>query len=80
LNLIATTADATNNYVFTVQLPDGDVPVDAQLVPGANPALLGVFDSRQTWTAQYRVAQGGHVVLAVTESGTATMAWQAMLK
>jgi len=54
--------------------------VDAQLVPGANPALLGVFDSRQTWTAQYRVAQGGHVVLAVTESGTATMAWQAMLK
>jgi len=80
LEFLATTADATNNYTVTVQLPGGDVPINAQLVPGSNPALLGVLDDRQSLRMSYRAPQGSHFNVTLTETGTATMTWRATLK
>jgi len=80
LEFQATTADETNRYTVTVQLPGGDVPIDAQLVPGSNPALLGVLDERQTLRASYQARQGGHFNVTLTETGTATMTWRAVLR
>lgn len=62
---------AAANYAFTIQLPDGEVPVDNQAVPAINPAIVGVIDDRMCWMATYRVPQGGHVVVSLTETGTA---------
>lgn len=63
--------NATNNFVVSVSLPDGQTPFEAIAVPATNPALDGVLDSLQSLKANFPVAQGGHVVLNLTESGTA---------
>lgn len=73
-------ADATNAYNLTIQLPGGDVPVDNQIVPGNNPALGGVMDMRTLLSFTFRVAIGGHVVVSLTESGTAICTIEAVLR
>lgn len=80
LDFLADLNNATNNYVLTVQLPNGDVPVDGQLVPGANPALGGVLDERQLMRFSFRATQGGHFTVSLTESGAAICTWRAVLK
>jgi len=72
-------ADATNFYTLTIALPNGDVPVDAQLVPGTNPALAGILDERQLVRFSFRATQGGHFTVTLTESGTAVCAFRATL-
>jgi len=75
----ASLADATNNYVLTLQLPNGDVPVDGVIVPGNNPALGGVLDERTLLRMSFPAANGGHFVVSLTESGTAICIWRAVL-
>lgn len=73
-------ADATNSYALTIQLPGGDVPVDAQIVPGNNPALGGVLDDRTLLRMTFPASQGGHFSISLTESGTAICIWRAVLR
>lgn len=73
-------ADATNSYALTIQLPNGDVPVDGQLVPGTNPALAGVLEERYLLRLSFRATQGGHFTLTLTETGTAVCIWRAVLR
>jgi len=68
---LADAADATNNYAVTIQLPNGDTPLNSVLVPGSNPALAGVIDERQVLQVTYPIQQGGHAVVTLTETGTA---------
>lgn len=72
--------DATNNYTVTIQKPDGDVPVDAQVVPGTNPALAGILDDRELLQFTFNASIGGHFNVTLTESGTAVCTWRAILK
>lgn len=71
--------DATNNYTVTIQKPNGDVPIDAQVVPGTNPALAGVLDDRQLLRMSFNATQGGHFTITLTETGTAVCTWRAVL-
>ena len=80
LDVQADLADATNNYVLTVQKPDGDVPVDGQIVLGNNPALGGVLDERTLMRFTFRATQGGHFTISLTETGTAICTWRAVLR
>lgn len=80
IDLQASLADATNNYTATIQLPGGDVPVDAQIVPGNNPALGGVLDERTLLRFTFPASQGGHFTISLTEAGTAICTWRAVLK
>lgn len=80
LEFQASLADATNSYALTIQLPNGDVPVDSQIVPANNPALGGVLDERTKLSFVFRATQGGHFTISLTESGTAIAIWRAVLK
>ncbi len=71
--------NATNNFTVTIQLPNGDVPVDGQLVPGCNPSLGGVLDERTLLRFAFPATQGGHFNIALTETGTALCTWRAVL-
>ncbi len=71
---------AAAHYQFTIQLPDGEVPVDDQIVPAINPAVVGAIDDRQCWMATYRVPQGGHVTVSVTETGTTVLTAEFLLR
>ncbi len=76
----ANLANATNNYTVTLQLPGGDVPVDAQIVPGNNPSLDGVLDERTLLRFTFPASQGGHFNVSLTETGTAIAMWRAVLR
>ena len=74
--LQAQTADNTNQFTVSVQMPNGDTPLNNVLVPSCNPALPGVIDERQNLTVSFPISQGGHCVFSVTESGSTSMTWR----
>ncbi len=69
----ANLANLTNNYMASIQLPDGSTPMNGVLVPGAT---ADVVDDRQKLMATFAIAQGGHCVFGLTETGVATMIWR----
>ncbi len=73
-------SNATNNFVLTLQLPGGDVPIDAQQLLGTNPSLGGVLDERTLLRATYPAPQGGHFSVSLTETGAAIATWRAVLR
>lgn len=80
LDFLADLSNATNHWDISIQLPDGDVPVDGQQVLGSNPALGGVLDERQLQRYSYQARQGGHFTVSCTETGTAILTVRAVLR
>tara|TARA_Y100000385_G_scaffold133589_1_gene138682 strand:- start:1243 stop:1590 length:348 start_codon:yes stop_codon:yes gene_type:complete len=66
----------TNNFVVSVQMPNGDTPLNNVLVPGCNPSASGVIDERQNLTVSFPIMQGGHCVFSATETGTSNLTWR----
>ncbi len=79
IDVIAGIGAVANHYDITVQLPNGDVPVDAQQVPASNPALAGVMDERQLQRFSFRASQGGHFTVNLVLTGAGTAMWRAVL-
>jgi len=78
----ANLANATNNYSLTIQLPNGDVPVDSQIVSAGaevEGALGGQLDERTLMQFTFPASQGGHFTISLTETGTAVAIWRAVL-
>lgn len=69
-------ASAGSNYTVSVQMPNGDTPLNNVLVPGCNPALVGVIDERQNLTVSFPIMQGGHCVFSCTETGSTSLTWR----
>jgi len=65
-----------NNYAVSIQMPNGDTPLNNTLIPGCNPALNGVIDERQNLTVSFPIMQGGHCVFSCVETGTAQLSWR----
>lgn len=80
LRFLADLGDATNNYVLTLQLPDGSVPVDAQTVPASGAGTDMLMDERELLQFTFPAINGGHFTVSLTENGTATCAFQAILR
>lgn len=77
LEMQAQQSDGTNQFVVTIQLPDGSVPMDAVIIPdGATDGALNVDDK---YVIGFPVEQGGHVLVQAVESGTAIMMIRATL-
>lgn len=69
--------DGTNRYVASVQLPNGNTPMNATRVPcGNSTGLAGVLDERTALIATFAVGQGGHSVFSVVETGDAEVTWR----
>lgn len=69
--------DATNNYKIDLQLPDSDVPMVAQDVPGGRTAgLAGQLDEQMMLQYATQVGKGGRVVFGLTETGDAECTWR----
>lgn len=80
LRFLADLGTAAANYVLTIQLPDGSVPVDGQLVPASGSGADMVLDDRETLQFTFNASQGGHFTVSLTETGTAVCAFQAILR
>jgi len=75
--------NATNRYSITIQLPNGEVPVDSQFVSAGQEtegALGGQLDSRLLDQWSFPAPQGGHFTIAITETGTAIATWRVVLR
>ncbi len=72
----STNEAATNNFTVSVQMPNGDTPLNNVRVPACNPNLQGVIDERQNLTVSFPIMQGGHCVFSATENGTSQLAWR----
>lgn len=66
--------DATNSYTVSIQMPNGDTPLNTVKIPAGN--ADGEIDELKKLMITLPIAQGGHTVLSVTETGTAILAWR----
>jgi hypothetical protein len=69
-------ATATSNNTVSIQMPNGDTPLNNTLVPTSNPGLAGVIDERQNLTVSFPISQGGHCVFSTTETGSTQLTWR----
>jgi len=74
--LNATLNTNVNNFAVSVQMPNGDTPLNNVRIPGTNPAIEGVIDERQNLTVSFPIMQGGHCVFSATESGSCDLTWR----
>jgi hypothetical protein len=64
-------------YTTSIQMPNGDTPLNDVAVPSANPQTAGVIDDRQKLMITLPIAQGGHTVFSCTEiGGGAILSWR----
>ncbi len=77
---LADLGDVTNFYTLIIQLPSGEVPVDGQLVPASGAGVDGLLDSRELLSFTFNAGQGGHFTVGLTENGTATCTFRAVLR
>lgn len=80
LQFLADLGNTTSHYLLTLQKPNGDVPIDNQIVPASGSGLDGVLDDRELLQVTFQATQGGHFTVSLTEVGTATVMWRAILK
>lgn len=68
---------AANNFTVSIQLPDGETPLNNVPVPGGLTAgLAGVIDERVDLMASFDVGQGGHCVFSGVETGDTELTWR----
>lgn len=68
---------AANNYTASIELPSGDTPLNATLVPGtATAGLTGIIDDRLAMKVRFKIGQGGHCKFGVTETGDTECTWR----
>lgn len=67
---------AADFLTVSIQMPNGDTPLNGVRVPGSNPGAFGVIDDRQKLMITLPIAQGGHTVFSVEETGDTTMTWR----
>lgn len=67
---------STDNFTVSVQMPNGDTPLNSVRVPSCNPALQGVIDERQNLTVSFPIMQGGHCVFSSSMTGSTSLAWR----
>ena len=68
--------DPSNNYTVSVQMPNGDTPMNNTRIPGTSPSDNGIIDERQNLTVSFPIMQGGHCVFSCTETGDCALAWR----
>ncbi len=68
---------AANNYTASIQMPSGATPLNGVLVPsGETAGLAGVLNELNAMKLRFRIAQGGHCVFGVVETGDAEVFWR----
>ena len=81
LQFQAAVSDGTDQWVLTLQKPNGDVPIDAQLIPAGRQGDVGCLDESRLLQTSFPATQGGHFTVAITKVGAGAnpLAWRAIL-
>ncbi len=76
--LSASDNNATDNYVVSIQLPDGRTPMNGVLVPQGQltAGVVGIMDERLLLAYRATINQGGHTVFSCVETGDSELYWR----
>jgi len=76
--LAASDNNATDNYTASIQLPNGDTPLNVVPVPqgSATAGVAGILDDRLALRLRFRIGQGGHCVFSCIETNDSEMTWR----
>jgi len=76
--IAASDNNATDRMVASIQLPNGDTPLNAvQVTQGQLTAgVAGILDDRLALRLRFRIGQGGHCVFSCTETGDTELTWR----
>lgn len=80
LDFLADLGDVTNFYQLDIQLPDGTNPVSLQTVQSSAAGTDGNMNEREYLRFTFPATQGGHFTVGLTENGTATCMFRAVLR
>lgn len=80
MQFLASKADAANFASLTIQQPNGDVPIDNQLIPGSSSGAAGVLYTDELLQTTFRATQGGHFTVSVAKTGTVVVAYRFILR
>lgn len=73
-------AHDANHADISIQLPDGDVPVDGQMIPANGyDDTEGVLHNETMLVYQFEAGQGGHFLIGIDETGTSNVILRATL-
>lgn len=65
---------STDNVEVSIQMPNGDTPLNGVRIPkGETSNALNINDKTQITLP---IAQGGHTVFSVTETGNSALVWR----
>lgn len=68
---------AANSMAVSIQLPNGDTPMNGVFAPGtATAGLTGILDDRLYMRASYPIGQGGHCSFSCVEVGDTELTWR----
>ena len=67
---------SANSFAVSIQMPNGDTPLNSVRIPACNPSDEGVIDERQNLTVSFPINQGGHCVFSASETGSSAFAWR----
>lgn len=68
--------NSANYSAVSIQMPNGDTPLNDVHVPAQPGAVQGVIDDREKMMITLPIAQGGHTVFSVAQTGAAVMTWR----
>jgi hypothetical protein len=68
--------DIGNFFTVSVQMPNGDTPINNTRIPAGSSTVIGVIDERQNLTVSFPIMQGGHCVFSCEETGATNLAWR----
>lgn len=72
--------DASNQFSMTIELPNGLIPLDGQLVPANGDGATGVLDERTLLQWTWPAVIGGRYIISIVETGTALFTWLAQAR
>jgi len=78
VELQASANDASNSFDATLNMPNGETPMETTRVPAG--ATAGALNNNDKLVASFRVGGGGHATLSLTETGTATCSYRVTFK
>lgn len=71
------TANGTADFMtVSIQMPNGDTPLNAVRIPTGGLAADGILDERQKLMITLPIQQGGHTVFSTAETGNSTLTWR----
>jgi hypothetical protein len=66
--------DAANFHEVSIQMPNGDTPLNAVRIPAG--VTDGALNNNDKTQITLPIQQGGHTVFSTTETGTAELSWR----